>query len=201
MKFSKFISYFFHPINFPLIGAILFFLFIPKFIFKPQEYTILVVIFIGTYLFPILLLWLLKRFGMINSYHMVTIEERKFPTLLFISISFIIGNWLYKSLIVDILALLFFGYGLSLICSSLFLYLKLKISLHTLAISGLIGFLIYFSHFYRINLIPILALLFVLGGLVASARLRLRAHQLNEVILGGVVGFASQYIVYFVYMM
>lgn len=201
MKFSKFISYFFHPINFPIIGAILFFLFIPKFIFKPQEYTILVVIFIGTYLFPIILLWLLKRFGMINSYHMVTIEERKFPTLLFISISFIIGNWLYKSSIVDILALLFFGYGLSLICTSLFLYLKLKISLHTLAISGLIGFLIYFSYFYKINLIPILALLFVLGGLMASARLRLRAHQLNEVILGSVIGLASQFIVYFVYMM
>lgn len=201
MKFSKFISYFFHPINFPIIGTILFFLFIPKFIFKPQEYTILAVIFIGTYLFPIILLWLLKRFGMINSYHMVTIEERKFPTLLFISISFIIGNWLYKSLIVDILALLFFGYGLSLICTSIFLYLKLKISLHTLAISGLIGFLIYFSYFYKINLIPIMALLFALGGLVASARLRLRAHQLNEVILGCVVGFASQFIVYFVYMM
>lgn len=201
MKFSKFISYFFHPINFPIIGTILFFLFIPKFIFKPQEYTILAVIFIGTYLFPIILLWLLKRFGMINSYHMVTIEERKFPTLLFISISFIIGNWLYKSLIVDILALLFFGYGLSLICTSIFLYLKLKISLHTLAISGLIGFLIYFSYFYKINLIPIMALLFVLGGLVASARLRLRAHQLNEIILGCVVGFSSQFIVYFVYMM
>jgi hypothetical protein len=132
---------------------------------------------------------------------MVTIEERKFPTLLFISISFIIGNWLYKSLIVDILSLLFFGYGLSLICTSLFLYLKLKISLHTLAISGLIGFLIYFSYFYKINLIPIMALLFVLGGLVATARLRLQAHQLNEVILGCVVGFGSQFIVYFVYIM
>lgn len=201
MKFSKFISYFFHPINFPIIGALLFFLFIPEFIFKPQEYTILAVIFIGTYLFPIILLWLLKRFGMINSYHMVTIEERKFPALLFISISFIIGHWLYKSTIVDILSLLFFGYGLSLIGASIFLYLKLKISLHSLAISGLIGFLIYFSYFYTINLLPILALLFVLGGLVASARLRLRAHQLNEVILGCVVGLTAQFVVFFVYMM
>lgn len=201
MKFSKFISYFFHPINFPIIGAIIFFLFIPKFIFKPQEYTILAVIFIGTYLFPLILLWLLKRFQMINSYHMASIEERKFPTLLFISISFIIGNWLYKSSIVDLLALLFFGYGLSLICTSLFLYLKLKISLHAMAISGLIGFLIYYSYYYKINLIPILALLFVIGGLVASARLRLRAHQLNEVILGSIVGFATQFIVYFIYIM
>lgn len=201
MKFSKFISYFFHPINFPVIGAILFFLFIPKFIFKPQEYTILVVIFICTYLFPIILLWFLKRFGMINSYHMVSIEERKFPTLLFISISLFIGYWLYKSSIVDILALMFFGYCLSLICTSIFLYFKLKISLHAMAISGLIGFLIYYSYYYKINLTPILALLFVIGGLVASTRLRLRAHHLNEVILGSIVGLTAQFIVYIVYMM
>lgn len=201
MKFSKFISYFFHPINFPITGAFLFFLFIPKFIFKPQEYTILGVIFIGTYIFPILLLGLLKRFGMIDSYHMVTIEERKFPTLLFISIAFIIGHWLYKSTIVDVLSLFFFGYGLGLIIASLFLYLKIKISLHTLAISGLIGFLIYFSYFYEINLIAVLALLFVLGGLVASARLRLHAHQLNEVILGSVVGLTMQFVVFFIYIM
>jgi len=201
MKFSKFISYFFHPINFPIIGAILFFLFIPKFIFKPQEYTILVVIFIGTYIFPIILVWLLKRSGIINSYHMVTIEERKFPTLLFISISLFIGYWLKKSSIVDILALMFFGYCLGLICTSLLLYFRLKISLHALAISGLIGFLICFSYYYKINLIPILAILFVLGGLVTSARLRLHAHQLNEVMWGSVIGLTAQFIVYFIYIM
>jgi len=201
MKFSKFISYFFHPINFPIIGTILFFLFIPEFIFKPQEYLIIAVIFIGTYIFPILLLWLLKRFEMIKSYHMVTIEERKFPLLLFISISFIIGNWLYKSAIVDLLSLFFFGYGLSLICISVFLYLKIKISLHTMGVSGLIGFLIYFSYFYKINIITIFAALFVLAGLVASARLKLRAHQLNEVLLGGVIGIVSQFVVYLIYIM
>lgn len=201
MKFSKFISYFFHPINFPIIGAILFFVFIPKFIFKPQEYTILIVIFIGTYIFPLLLLALLKRFKMINSYHMVTIEERKFPTLLFISISFIIGNWLYKSSIINLLALFFLGYGLGLICTYMFFYLKLKISMHTLAISGLIGFIFYFSYFYKINLILILALLFVLVGFIGSARLKLQAHKFSEVILGCLVGLASQFIVYLIYMM
>lgn len=200
LKISKIISYFFHPINFATVGAIIYFLFIPKFIFKPQEYTILAVIFIGSYLFPLMLLALLKRFGMIQSYHMVTIEERKFPTLLFISISFIIGHWLYKSAIVDILSLFFFGYGISLICTSLLLYLHVKVSLHTLAISGLIGFLIYFSYFYEINIITILAVLFILGGLIGSARVKLRAHQLKEVILGGAIGLTAQFLGYFIYM-
>jgi hypothetical protein len=199
MKFNKFISFFFHPINFSIIGAVVYFLFVPKFIYKPQEHLILTVVFIGSYVFPVLLLMLLKRFGMINSYHMESIEERKFPTLLFISISYIIGNWLFKSNVVDLLALIYFGYGLALIFSYILLYFQIKISLHTAAISGLIGFLIYFSYFYKINLIIILAVVFALSGIIGSSRLKLKAHNLNEVGLGYMIGLSSQFIVYMIY--
>jgi len=199
MKLSKFISYFFHPINFPILGTILYFLLIPEYIFKPQEHIIIVVVLLFTYAFPLLLLILLKRFGMIDSYHMVTIEERKFPTLLFISISFILGNWLYKSTVVDILSLFYFGYMFVLTCSYIFLYLKLKISLHTAAIGGLIGFIIYFSYYYKINLIILLVVFFLISGLIASSRLRLHAHNTREVFLGFIIGISTQFMVYFIY--
>jgi hypothetical protein len=199
MNFNKYISFFFHPINFSIIGAVMYFLFVPKFIFKPQEHLILAVVFVGSYVFPVVLLVLLKRFGMIKSYHMDGIEERKFPTLLFISISYIIGNWLFKSNVVDLLYLIFFGYGLALIFSYILLYLKIKISLHTTAVSGLLGFLIYFSYFYKINLIIILAVLFALSGIIGSSRLKLKAHNLKEVSLGYLIGLSSQFIVYMVY--
>jgi len=199
MKFSKFISYFFHPINFPTIGSILYFLLIPEYIFKPQEHLIIAVILIGTYVFPIFLLILLKRFGMINSYHMVTIEERKFPTLLFISTSYILGNWLYKSTVVDILSLFYYGYGLVLLCSYLCLYVKIKMSLHTAAIGGLIGFLICFSYYYKINLIVPISIFFLISGLIASSRLRLLAHNYLEVFLGFIMGILSQFIAFGIY--
>jgi hypothetical protein len=199
MKFSKFISIFFHPINFPILGTLIYFLFLPKYIFKPQEYMIVSVILIGTYVFPIVFLFLLKRFGMINSYHMVTIEERKFPTLLFISITYILANWLLKTSLVDILSLLFFGYGFGFLISYIFLYIKIKISLHTAAIGGLIGFLIYYSYNYQINLIPVFVVLFLLSGLIASSRLRLKAHTSKEVFLGFLSGMASQFLVYCIY--
>ncbi len=199
MKFSKFISYFFHPINFPILGSILYFLLLPEYIFKPQEHLIIAVIIIGTYIFPLFLLILLKRFEMINSYHMETIEERKFPTLLFISISYIIGNWLFRLSIVDILSLFYFGYMLVLVSSYVFLYYKLKISLHTAAIGGLIGFFIYFSYFYKINLILILSIFFLISGLIASSRLKLLAHNTYEVFLGFVIGILSQFIVFSIY--
>ncbi len=196
---SKFISYFFHPINFPIIGALMYFLFLPKFIFKPQEYTILIVIFIGTYIFPIFLLVLLKRFGMIRSFQMDTHEERKFPSLLFISISYIIGNWLFKSSIVDLLSLLFFGYALGLVFSYILLYFKQKISLHTAAIGGLVGFLICFSFHYKLNIVIIFSILFILSGLIGSSRLKLKAHNISEVSLGYLIGVITQFIVYFIY--
>ncbi len=201
MKFSKFISYFFHPINFPIIGSLIYFLFLPKHIFKTQEYTILTVILIGSYIFPLILLIMLKYFGMISSYYLATIEERKFPAILFIGISYIIGDWLYKSGVVDLLALFYFGYGVGITISYILLHLKIKASLHSLAISGLIGFLICFSYSYQINLIYIFIVLFILSGIIASSRLKLKAHTINEIWIGLLLGIISQFIAYGVYTM
>ncbi|MDV7186168.1 hypothetical protein R3X25_02650 [Lutibacter sp. TH_r2] len=192
MGFSKFISYFFHPINFPIVGTIVYFLFIPKHIYKSQEYTILTVIIIGSYLFPLFLLFMLKQFKMISSIQSATIEERKFPTSLMIAISLILTNWLFKNQIVDLLALFFLGFGIALSIAYLLLHVKIKISLHAIGISGLIGFLLYFSYVYRINFILIYILLFVLAGFIISARLKLRAHTAKEVFLGFFVGLLSQ---------
>jgi len=200
MKFSKFISYFFHPINFPILGSVLYFLLLPEYIFKPQEHLIITVLLVGTYIFPLFLLILLKRFGMIDSYHMVTIEERKFPTLLFITTCYILGNWLFKSTVVDILSLFYFGYGLVLISAYVLLYNNLRISLHTAAVGGLIGFLIYFSYHYKINLIILLSIFFLISGFIASSRLRLQTHTTFEVVLGFMIGILSQFLVYYIYL-
>jgi len=199
MKFPKFISYFFHPINFPIIGTILYFLLLPEYIFKAQEHLILIVTIAGTYVFPLFLLVLLKQFEMIKSYHMETIEERKFPTILFIGISLILGNWLLKTNVVNVLSLFYFGFTLALTCSYLALHLKLKISLHTGAVGGLIGFLICFSYHYKINVVLFLSLFFLISGLIAYSRLRLQAHKINEIVIGFVLGIFSQIIMYTAY--
>ena len=199
MKFSKFISYFFHPINFPIIGALIYFLFIPKHIYKVQEYTILTVVFVGSYIFPLFLLFLLKYFKMITTFQAATIEERKFPTTLFLGICLIIGNWLYKTNVVELLALFYFGYALAISITYILLHLKIKSSLHSLGISGVIGFLIYFSYTYEINLILIFIVLFILSGLIISSRLKLNAHTVKEVTLGYFIGLISQATVFGVY--
>lgn len=199
MKFSKIISYFFHPINFSLIGAVIYFLFVPKYINKQQEYLMLLVIFIATYIFPLILLFSMKRLSLINSYHLKTIEERKFPTLLFISICIFIGQWLYKISIVNILAIFYIGFALCLILTYISLHFNKKVSLHTSAIGGLIGFLLYFSYYFEINMILLLIGFFILSGIIATARLKLKAHTMSEVIIGYIFGITTQLTVFGIY--
>ena len=201
MKLAKFISYIFHPITFPIVGAFIYFLLVPSYIFKQQEYLFLIVIFVGTYIFPIVLMALMKAFKMISSYHIDSVEERKFPILLFISIAYIMANWLYKSGTVDILSLLFYGYALGLLIAYGLLYLKFKISLHTSAIGGLLGFLIYFSLHYNQNILFLLVALSILAGFIGTARLQMKAHTMKEVFWGGILGVVTQFVVYYIYIM
>ena len=199
MKFSKFISYFFHPINFPIIGTLIYFLFVPKFIFKPQEYTILLFILTSTYALPVILLFFFKRLKFITNYHMPTIEERKFPILFFTFLTLIIANWLFTTTIVDLLGVLFLGYAVGFAIAYGFLFLKIKLSLHTAAIGGIIGFLIYFSLSYEINLILLLIVFFIISGLIATSRIHLKAHSQLEVFLGFIVGILTQILVFVIY--
>jgi membrane-associated phospholipid phosphatase len=199
MKFSKFISYFFHPINFPIIGTLVYFLFVPKYIFKPQEHTILLFILVSTYILPIALLYIFKRLKFITSYRMPTIDERKFPTLFFLFLTLIIANWLFKTTVVDLLALLFLGYAVVFAITYGLLFLKIKLSLHTAAVGGLIGFLIYFSLNYEINLILLLIVLFIVAGLVSSSRVHLKAHTSLEVFLGFTIGILTQIFAFTIY--
>ncbi len=196
MKIAKYISYFFHPINFSLIGTIIYFLLVPKYIPKTFEYSIIGIIFIGAYILPILLLFILKKFERIDSLINASIEERKLPKLFFILIVFLIGNWLFKFNIIDLLSLFFFGCGIFLSISFSLLELKYKASLHTAGIGGLIGFLFCFSYFYKINTIALFILLFLISGVIASARLKLKAHTFGEITTGFLIGILSQIAVF-----
>ncbi|MDP6922367.1 MAG: hypothetical protein QGH06_05280 [Lutibacter sp.] len=198
-RFSTLVSYVFHPVNFPLTGSILYFISLPSYLLKVQEYTLLTGIFIGAYLIPLLFFFLLRRFGVIRHFHLASLEERKFPTLLFITIACMMGHWLHRIGMVDGLALYFYGYGASLMVIYLLLHLKCKASLHLLAISGLLGFLLCHSLTYRLNLLLPIALLFSIMGLVARARLVLGVHNLKELWIGFLTGIIPQFIAYFFY--
>ena len=199
MSFHRIISSLLHPILFPLMGSIFYLLTIPRYISDKYKLLILSIIFLGTYLLPIILLWLLKRLKMIDSFHLSTIEERKFPMLLLTFLGILIGRMLFKIAIVNDLAIFIIAGSFALLLVYGFLWLRMKVSIHTLGVGGLIGFLIKLSMEYHQNLLLILAFLFVLFGIIANARIKLKAHTFSEVIVGLIIGVATQLLVPLIY--
>ena len=199
MSLNRILSSLIHPILFPLIGSVIYLLVVPKYISYKYQLLILLVVFIGTYMLPIMLLFLLKILKMIHSFQLHTIEERKFPLLLFAFLAILIGKMLFKIELVNDLAIYFIAGGLALLILYGFLWLKIKVSIHTLGIGGLIGFVINISMIYHQNLLVVIAVLFILFGIIANARVKLRAHLFSEVIWGIIIGIMTQLLIPMIY--
>ena len=199
MRFFKVISYVLHPLLFAFMGSFIYLYLTPKHVVKEQEYIILFVVFVSTYIIPIILLALLKKVKLIDDYHLRSINERKFPVLFFIMLSFLIGRALIAIHIVDLLAFSFFGVAFALSFTYLLFNLKIKTSLHTLGIGGIIGFVMVMSYEYQLNFNAFLAGLFVVAGLIGASRLALNAHRPKEVYIGFVLGIVSQWMSFQIY--
>lgn len=194
MLLYRIISYLFHPVLFSTIATFLYFTIIPNHIPKDAQRAILGIVFATTYVLPVILSYFLKRFNLIENYHLKTIEERKFPVVIMIFLFFLLGRLLLDPKAIDLLAFSFFGCSLSLIIVYVLFSLKIKSSIHTLSIAGLIGLICVLSYHYKQNYLSIIMVLFVVFGLIATARLKLKAHTSTEVYLGFLIGFLSQII-------
>jgi len=66
-----------------------------------------------------------------------------------------------------------------------------------LGLGGLLGFFINISMYQHENYLKLIIVLLLLSGLVASARLVLKAHTTSEVVLGFFIGLLLQFIYLF----
>lgn len=84
----------------------------------------------------------------------------------------------------------------SLIACLMLVFFKFKASMHMMGISGITIFLIGLSFHYEVNVIFALSLFILSIGLVASARLYLKAHDAKELILGFLIGIVPQFLTF-----
>jgi len=198
MRWYKFISTILHPIVMPTIGILLYFIFSPITLNKQQQLTVLSVVFIATYLIPLLLLVFLRSIGYIKSFRVHTINERKLPVFLMMTLFMFLGKLFANMSIVKDLSYLFYGtvFGLGLIYM-LFPF-KIKGSLHLLSIGIAIGYFLLFQQLQGIYILPVIISLILLSGLLASSRLQLRAHTVKEVYIGFFIGLFSPFLAYFI---
>ena len=197
MKFYKFISVMLHPIVIPTIGITLYFILIQNSFSKNQKFAVLGLIFVTTYLVPLLILILFRRFKLIKSLKAESIKERKVPVAMMIVLFYLLGNTLYGIANLRDLGMLFYATSLGLVFIYILFAFKIKTSIHLISIGITIGFFYVLSFMYQQNLTAVLICGLLLSGILASARLHLKAHTHKEVYLGFILGFVSPSIVFY----
>lgn len=192
MKFYKFISVLLHPIVIPTIGALLFLLLTPNNISSQKQYLLISIVFIATYLIPLIVLIVLKSLGLISSFKVHSIKERKIPVVIMLVIFFVLGRLFYAIPDFKEMGILFYATDLALLSIYILFILKIKTSLHIMSMASIIGFVLFFSIKYQIASLPIIAILFVITGILSSARLHLKAHNTQEIYIGFFLGLLCQ---------
>lgn len=194
---ARIISFVFHPL---FLTTYLFavFAFILPSAWSPVSLEnfqkMMLLIFLVTLLLPAINIYLFKLLGNISSLRMYDRKERILPfifiSLVYCGVTYMImvktgiditDNFLKFLVIID--ALVVVGTVIT------FFY---KVSVHSLAVSGLVGILLPLNKFSEeIPIFYATLIIIVIAGAVMSARLQLHAHTPREVLVGGVLGLAT----------
>ncbi len=151
-------------------------------------------IFILTVILPVLIFFLLKTLGKVNSIYLKTTEERIYPLILnCIVILIVLQRIITQSQIIE-LYYFFIGILISTMACLMLAIFKFKASIHMISISGLFMFFINLSIHFSINIIGTLALMSIITGAIATSRLHVKAHTYIELILGVFIGVIPQLI-------
>lgn len=188
--FAQLISYIFHPIWMPVYVVLLFWEMDSRVHFYNHSsawFYILLVVLINSVVIPLLMIWMLKRLGIINSLLMESRKDRIYPFL--ITGIFYVTSWfVFNNLgVLDLIAYLFIVASL-LVFLALIVNIYWKISVHTMSMGALSVFIIYLTSVHFLTLSWPAYFIVLMSGLVGFARLKLESHSPAQVYSGYFAG-------------
>ena len=187
----KLISYILHPIFIPLYITILYIRIFKQILTDELSEYLLSLIIIGTLALPLLTIFLLLNTKLINSILLETQKERIIPIIS-------TGIYIYvtaKLLMAGNLNSPLNSYLIGIVVTLSWILIfsrRMKISLHTAAISSALGFLIYLSNIFLIDLQPLIIVFIITLGFISTARIKLEAHTYKEIAIGILFGIVPQ---------
>jgi len=193
IKLAKTLSTILHPVILPLIFGILI-LKMPIYPFSlinPKAFIIFIIaLFILTYLLPIIIIYLMYKFSVINSFELKDKKERILPLLAY-SIILYLTTIIFKQWNLPMI------WNLSLLLMTLIVILTLfistyfKISIHLAGWGGLVGLIIFLTYEYNVNYIAYLSIALFLSSIIAWARAKTGMHNNIEIISGFFLGLTT----------
>ncbi len=189
-KLAKVISLLFQPLLIPTYGFIVLFnlnAFFSLVIPASAKWMILLIVFVSTFLLPTFFILILYNRGIVKSLYLKTKEDRVLPfigTIIF----YYLAYYLIKKLQISPI-FYFFIIGMTFtVVVALIINFFWKISIHMMAVGGMLGAFIGLSLVLMINLPILIITIIIASGLVGYARLQLNEHSPAQVYSGFGVG-------------
>lgn len=190
-KLASVISYFFHPLLMPTYGFLLIFFtknYISTFVPPKLKFIIIIITFIFTCILPTINTLILLKMKRIKNLEMETANERIFPYAATAFYFFALFYLFYNAQFPNVFNILILGAAISILLTLIINY-KWKISAHMVGIGGIVGGILGITYRLMIDLRLIIMLMILLSGIVAYARLKLKAHDPSQIYTGFVLGF------------
>ncbi len=203
------ISGIFHPLLIPTYSFLILvgvnpYLFGTSDLGEPRAMSNLILIFLDTFVIPVVAVVIMAKLNMINSVMMHEKSERIGPLLLVMVLYFwIFWNFNNSNQTPTIFSSFLLGVVIALVLVFLINLLD-KISMHAAGMGGLVGVCLIMLGLFGPNGIEIgglmiglpllVALSVMLAGLVGSARLALGGHNPMQLYAGYMVGFVAQFV-------
>ena len=187
-RIAQFFTIFFQPMLIPIYGVLLLidsgYLYLYTAI--GQWLVLGIAIFFSVFV-PAVSAVILYKMGIVTSPQIAKREERFYPYLISV-ISLGMLAYVYTILQVPQF-LLFLVYGLLVsVVSVFFVNMWWKISAHMSGIGGLLGGVLTTTYYFKENAMWLYIALFIISGMVAFSRLKLKAHSLGQLFAGFLVG-------------
>ena len=196
MKTAKIISIIGHPIFHPTWMMIILLLSGLTRFTPGNDLTFLTITFSMTFLIPALIIVMMKRWRVIDSFEMEEREDRLGP--LFIMILFLYATLRFFNRIQ--LFSIFSFYLTTVIVVTILAFIITffwKISLHALGWGNITACLFIMAMASMQMYLPYFIGSIVISGIVAAARLKLKSHSNAQIYSGFAMGFATVIVLYF----
>jgi len=185
------ISTIFHPLLLPTYAFLLVIYANPFLSANINRYTLLLVIFLYTTVFPLITILLMIKLRFVKNLFMPDKQDRILPYIA-VSFFFFYTFWVVhkKFAVPELIPDVLLGATLAAFIA-FFINIFVKISMHAVGAGFFIVLAIVLSSIASYNFLAILTAIILLAGIVGSARLYLGAHHPVEVYAGYLVGMIA----------
>ncbi len=187
---AKITSYLFHPLLMPTYAFIVLFgikAFFSLTIPTEAKWRIIILVFITTFVFPAIVIIFLKNRNIIKSLNTLSRKERIFPYITVTAFYFLSYYVLANIQLSPIFH--YFAYGAAIMSlGATIINAFWKISVHMIAIGGLLGMLLGLSFIGILGSLLYIIIPVFIAGLIGSARLQLQSHTQTQVYSGFLFG-------------